>query len=210
MALAKGPHVSDMPGMSPEEQLLVGLSRLGQALRQGTWDSAGNARISPLQADIIRHLAGNPPSRRQGDLVTALASTAPTISDAVRTLVTKGLLERSRDLADTRAINLTLTDSGRVEAIRLAAVSPPVRAALDALTPEDVASMLRGTVTMIRVLQQHHAIPVSRTCVTCRFYRPAQPASPESPHHCQLVDADFSDAQLRLDCPEHEPASPAS
>jgi hypothetical protein len=66
--------------------------------------------------------------------------------------------------------------------------------------------MLRGTVTMIRVLQQHRAIPVSRTCVTCRFYRPAEPATPELPHHCRFVGADFPDAELRLDCPEHEPA----
>lgn len=201
--------MSDDPGMTPKEQLLVGLGRLGQALRLGAWDHAGNARISPLQADIIRYLAGNSPSRRQSDLVTALASTAPTISDAVRTLVTKGLLARARDLVDTRAVNLTLTDAGQAEAVRLATIPPPLRAALDALTPEDVANMLRGTVTMIRVLQQHKAIPVSRTCVTCHFYRPAQPPNPQFPHHCRLVDADFSDAQLRLDCPEHEPIVPA-
>lgn len=204
--LGEGASVSEMPGLTPQEQLLIGLGRLGQALRSGAWDSAGSARISPLQADIIRHLAGNPLSRRQGDLVTALASTAPTISDAVRALVAKGLLERTRDLVDARTVSLALTDSGRVEAARLAVIPPPLRAALDALTPEDVAGMLRGTVAMVRVLQQHRAIPVSRTCVTCCFYRPAQPPSPELPHHCRFVDADFSDAQLRLDCPEHEPA----
>lgn len=200
--------MSDAPGMSPEEQLLVGLSRLGQALRLGAWDSAGSARISPLQADILRYLAGGPPSCRQADLVAALASTAPTISDAVRTLVAKGLLARARDLADTRAVNLTLTAAGRVEAVRLAAVPPALRAALDVLTAEDVAGMLRGTVRMIRVLQEHRAIPVSRTCVTCRFYRPAEPPSAQLPHHCRYVGADFADTQLRLDCPEHEPATP--
>lgn len=193
--------------MTPREQLLVGLSRLGQALRLGAWDSAGSARISPLQADIIRYLTGNPPSRRQTDLVTALASTAPTISDAVRTLVTKGLLARTRDLADTRAVTLTLTVAGQAEATRLATIPPPLTAALAALTPDEVASMLRGTATMIRVLQQHRAIPVSRTCVTCRFYRPAEPPTPALPHHCRYVNADFADAQLRLHCPEHEPAA---
>jgi DNA-binding MarR family transcriptional regulator len=200
--------MSDLPGMSPTEQLLIGLSRLGQALRLAAWDGAG-ARLSPLQADIIRHLAGNPRSRRQGDLVTALASTAPTISDAVRTLTSKGLVERTRDLVDTRVLNLSLTEAGLAEAARLAVVPPPLRAALDALTPEDVAGMLRGSATMIRVLQQHQAIPVSRTCFTCRFYRPAEPATAQLPHHCRFVDADFADSQLRLDCPEHETATAA-
>lgn len=197
-----------MSGLTPEEQLLIGLSRLGQALRLGALGSAGDARISPLQADILRHVAGNPPACRQGDLVAALASTAPTISDAVRSLVVKGLLERTRDLADARTVNLVLTPAGHAEAERLSVVPAPLRAALAALTPTDVAGMLRGTATMIRVLQEHRAIPVSRTCVTCRFYRPADSADPERPHHCDYVGADFADAQLRLDCPEHEAAVP--
>jgi DNA-binding MarR family transcriptional regulator len=203
----EGTFVSDEPGIAPEEQLLVGLSRLGQALRLGALGNAGSARISPLQADIIKYLAANPQPRHQRDLVTALASTAPTISDAVRVLATKGLLERTRDLAGTRTVNLTLTASGLVEAARLAAIPPSLRAALDALAAEDVANMLRGTVTMIRVLQQHRAIPISRTCVTCRFYRPADPPSPQLPHHCLYLGTDFPDAQLRIECPEHEPPS---
>jgi len=199
--------LSEVPGMTPQEQLLVGLHRLGQALRQGAWDSAGSARISPLQADILRHLARNAPSRRQSDLVVALASTAPTISDAVRVLVGKGLLERTKDLVDTRAVNLVLTAAGKVEAARLATIPPALRAALDALDADDVAGMLRGTVKMIRALQEQRAIPVSRTCVTCRFYRPAQPPGSAHPHHCLFVGADFGDAQLRLDCSDHEPAA---
>lgn len=196
----------ERPDLTSREQLLVGLHRLGQALRLGALDSAGSARISPLQAEILRHLASDPPSRRQSDLVNALVSTAPTISDAVRVLVGKGLLERTKDPIDTRAVNLRLTPTGEDEAARLATIPPPLRAALDALDADDVASMLRGTVRMIRVLQEQHAIPVSRTCVTCRFYRPAQPPDPERPHHCLFVGADFADAQLRLDCAEHEPA----
>jgi DNA-binding MarR family transcriptional regulator len=200
--------MSDLPGMSPAEQLLVGLSRLGQALRLAAWDGAG-ARLSPLQADIIRYLAGHPRPSRQGDLVTALASTAPTISDAVRTLTSKGLVERSRDLVDTRVLNLSLTSTGQAEAARLAVIPAPLRAALDALSTDDIAGMLHGSATMIRVLQQHRAIPVSRACFTCRFYRPAEPAGTELPHHCRFVNADFADAQLRLDCPEHEPVTAA-
>lgn len=199
--------MSDVPDLTSQEQLLVGLYRLGQALRLGAWESAGSARISPLQADILRYLARNPPSRRQSDLVVALASTAPTISDAVRVLVDKGMLARTKDLTDTRAVNLVLTTAGTDEATRLATIPPPLRAALDALHDDDVAAMLRGTVRMIRVLQEQHAIPVSRTCVTCRFYRPAQSADPARPHHCLYVGADFADAQLRLDCQEHEPAA---
>ncbi|WP_395296060.1 MarR family winged helix-turn-helix transcriptional regulator [Kitasatospora hibisci] len=197
-----------LPGLSPSEQLLIGLARLGQAVRLSTWHNAGPTKLTPLQADILLYLAGDPRPRRQGEIVTALASTAPTVSDAVRALAAKELVDRQRDRTDTRAVTLTLTGAGRAEAERLAVVPPPLRDALAALDEDDVAAMLRGTTAMVRVLQQHRAVPVSRTCVTCRFYRPdAHPENPHEPHHCDFVDAPFGDGGLRLDCPDHETAA---
>ncbi len=196
-----------MPGLSPSEQLLIGLSRLGQAVRLSAWHNAGPTKLTPLQSDILLFLDGDRRPRRQGEIVTALASTAPTVSDAVRALAGKDLVDRQRDPADSRAITLVLTEAGRTEAARLATIPEPLRAALDGLGEEDVAAMLRGTTSMIRILQQWHAIPVSRTCVTCRFYRPdAHPGDLRHPHHCAFVDAAFGDVDLRLDCPDHQTA----
>jgi DNA-binding MarR family transcriptional regulator len=201
--------VSPPPVMPPGEQLLLALNRLGQAARLSAWHNAGPTHLTPLQADILLNLSGGPQPRRQAELVEALASTPPTVSDALRILTAKGLLDRARDPADARAVTLTLTELGRTEAARLATVPGPWRAALDALTPRDVADLLRGVTTMIRVLQEQRAIPVSRTCVTCHFYRPAaDPQADGHPHHCRLVDADFADLDLRVDCPEHQPSPP--
>jgi hypothetical protein len=58
----------------------------------------------------------------------------------------------------------------------------------------------------VRALQVRGRIPVSQMCVTCRFFRPDAHAGALRPHHCALVDAPFGDAQIRLDCPEHQPA----
>jgi hypothetical protein len=49
---------------------------------------------------------------------------------------------------------------------------------------------------------------MSQMCVTCRFFRPYAHPGAAAPHHCALVDAPFGDAQIRLDCPEHQ-AAPA-
>ncbi|GCE02531.1 MarR family winged helix-turn-helix transcriptional regulator [Embleya hyalina] len=195
------------PGLSPTEHLLLGLTRLGQAVRLTAWHNGGPAKLSPLQADILLYLAADARSRRQGEIVKALASTPPTVSDAMRALTTKGLVDRRRDPVDTRAVTLTLTDAGRAEADRLSVIPAPLREALDALPDADVAAMLRGTTAMIKVLQEHDAIPVSRTCVTCRFFRPdAHPRDPDRPHHCAFVDAPFGPGELRVDCADHEPA----
>ncbi|GIH89865.1 MarR family winged helix-turn-helix transcriptional regulator [Planobispora siamensis] len=197
----------EVPGPPRDEQLLAGLAKLGQAVRMSAWRNAGPYGLSPLQADILAFLAGDDRPRRQGEVVAALASTAPTVSDAMRALTGKGLVSKARDAVDARASVLTLTDIGRQEAARLSAVPEPLRAAVAALDPDDLAAMLRGASAMMRVLQERRAIPISRMCLTCRFYRPdAHPDDPARPHHCMFVDAPFGDGELRLDCPDHEPA----
>ncbi|MEV7990957.1 MarR family winged helix-turn-helix transcriptional regulator [Streptomyces sp. NPDC086077] len=195
--------MTDVPGMPPHEQLMVGLTRLGQALRISSYRNAGPYRLSPLQADILTLLAGDPRPRRQSELTRTLASTAPTISDAVKTLTAKELVERRRDPADARAVTLTLTGAGRAEAERLVRLPEEFAEAMDTLTADDLAAMLRGASSMIRSLQDSKAIPVSRMCLTCDHFRPEAHPGTDRPHHCAFVDNAFGDAELRLDCPDH-------
>jgi DNA-binding MarR family transcriptional regulator len=201
------PNDNEVPGLPPEHQLLAGLARLGQAIRMEAWRNSGPHNLSPLQADIITYLDEDARPHRQGEIVAALASTPPTVSDAVKVLRAKGLVAGSRDPADARAVALGLTPEGQAEARRLSVASATLTGAVSVLSGPDFAAMLRATVTMMRELQDRHAIPVSRMCLTCRFYEPeAHPEDPAHPHHCHFVDAPFGDAELRVTCPDHDPA----
>jgi hypothetical protein len=77
---------------------------------------------------------------------------------------------------------------------------------LEALSDHDRASFLRLLVTLIRALQEARAIPVQRMCATCTHFRPHAHADAACSHHCTFVDVAFGDANLRLDCGDHEPA----
>ncbi|GIF12854.1 MarR family winged helix-turn-helix transcriptional regulator [Actinoplanes teichomyceticus] len=199
--------MSEVPGPPSVSQLLIGLARLGQAVRMEAWRNAGPHNLSPLQADIVTLLHGKPHPIRQGEIVTALASTPPTVSDAVKVLRKKELLEGSRDPGDARALLLGLTPLGREEADRLRSQSETLSGAVAALSPSDFAAMLRGTTTLMRELQERRAIPISQMCLTCRFFVPrAHPDNPDRPHHCNFVDTPFGDAELRVTCPDHETA----
>ncbi|WP_177320109.1 MarR family winged helix-turn-helix transcriptional regulator [Actinoplanes philippinensis] len=198
--------MADVPGMPPTGQLLVGLARLGQAVRMEAWRNAGPHHLSPLQADIILLLHGRGGALRQGEIVTALASTPPTVSDAVKVLRKKELVDAGRDPGDARVMLLGLTPAGHDEAARLAIQSEKLTDAVSALDPADFAAMLRGMTHLMRELQDRRAIPVSQMCLTCRFFVPQAHADPLRPHHCDFVDAPFGDAELRVTCPDHDPA----
>ncbi len=196
--------MAEVPGLPPASQLLAGLARLGQAVRMEAWRNAGPYNLSPLQADIVALLHGSRAPLRQGEIVEALASTAPTVSDAVKVLRRKELLDAARDPGDGRILRVGLTELGRAEAARLTVVSEKLGGAVSALSGDDFAAMLRGTVTLMRELQERKAIPVSQMCLTCRFYVPDAHPGQDRPHHCNYVDAPFGDAELRVTCPDHE------
>ncbi|MGN9812820.1 MarR family winged helix-turn-helix transcriptional regulator [Micromonospora sp. BQ11] len=202
--------MSEVPGLPPAHQLLLGLARLGQAVRMEALRNAGPYNLSTLQADIIAFLHGDPRPRRQGEIVVGLASTAPTVSDAVRVLRAKNLIEGTRDPEDARAVLLRLTSAGRAEAARLSVVSGTLSEAISALSESDFAAMLRGATTVMRELQERQAIPISRMCLTCRFFEPDAHPQDVRMHHCHFVDAPFGDAELRVACPDHDEVDAAS
>ncbi|WP_035855864.1 MarR family winged helix-turn-helix transcriptional regulator [Cryptosporangium arvum] len=196
--------MSDVPGPPPASQLLVGLARLGQAVRMEAWRNAGPHNLSPLQADILTLLHGGRGALRQGDIVTALASTPPTVSDAVKVLRRKELLDATKSPGDARVILLSLTPAGEAEAARVNVASEELSGAVETLDEADFATMLKSTVTLMRELQDRRLIPVSQMCLTCRFYVPDAHRGTDRPHHCDFVDQPFGDAELRVTCPDHE------
>ncbi|HUQ55576.1 MarR family winged helix-turn-helix transcriptional regulator [Lentzea sp.] len=195
----------DVPGFPPNTQLLAALARLGQATRMEAVRNAGPHNLSPLQADIIALFRRDSAVLRQSDIVTALASTAPTISDAVRVLRKKGLVDATADMADARARLLRLTPAGEAEAERVNVFSESLVEAVETLSPQDLAAILRVSTRLMRELESRSLIPTSRMCPTCRFFVPnAHPGDESRPYHCNFVDAAFGDAEIRVTCPDHE------
>lgn len=190
-------------------RLTAGLSKISLALRTRAWREADRRGISPTQAQILSVLLnrGGPSGMTLSQLAESLAITPPTASDAVSALVRKRLIRRSRQSADARFVNLRLTPAGRREAELTASWPDFLLGAIDTLSPGEQAVFLRGLIKMVRQLQLSGAIPVSRLCVTCRFFRPGVYPDRERPNHCDFVNAPFGDRQLRLDCPDHETAS---
>jgi hypothetical protein len=78
--------------------------------------------------------------------------------------------------------------------------------AVRTLDPDEQAALYRALLKTVRALQVRGRIPISQMCVTCQFFRPYAHPGTTQPHHCALVDAPFGDAQIRLECPEHQAA----
>jgi len=185
------------------KQIISGLSRIAIFLRSQEWKKAGQMNLTATQGQVLSLLAARGPARI-GTVAEGLAVAQPTATNAVGALVRKGLIEKRVDPADARAALLHLTRAGSDKAREISGWPEALQAAVDELDAAERAAFLRSLTRIIRSLQRQRAIPVQRMCATCVHFRPNVHDDADAPHHCAFVDAAFGDAQLRLDCGDHE------
>lgn len=190
------------------KQLASGLLKIGQAIRSHSWAGGEELGLTPTQGQVLGLLLHHQDrDMRVGDIAHELSVAQPTASVAIRSLVTKGFVEKSTARNDARAVALRLTPIGRNLAMQSQTWTDFLLNAIEELDPEEQAVFQRATIKMIRSMQERGQVPIARMCVTCTHFRPNVNDDELSPHHCALVGADFGDRQLRLDCPEHTSAA---
>jgi DNA-binding MarR family transcriptional regulator len=188
---------------------LIGLEKIGLALKSQSWQDAEQQGLTPTQGQILALLIGKSETgMRLSEVAKNLAVTAATASDAVTSLIEKGLVQKTRSPDDGRAIAITLTPHGQQAAAQTASWSDFLLTTVDELSQTEQVIFLRGLIKIIRKLQQQGQISVAKMCVTCRFFVPNHHPNSERPHHCALVNAPFADGNLRINCPENVTAEP--
>lgn len=183
---------------SLDGRLGQGLAKLSMALQHEQRAASSRFGLSPTQAQIVVTVAERPV--RLGDLAGRLGLGAATVSESVSAAEAKGLVARTPDPKDARAILIEVTPEGRAVASDLARWPDFLTGALDLLNDDERGQLLTTTIKLIGRLQEEGRIPVARMCVSCVHFRPNVHADPAAPHHCAFVDSAFGDRDLRVDC----------
>ena len=198
----------DQHNDSLEQRIAIGLAKLGTALRHQAWRQGSPKGLTPTQGQILTFLSSRP-GATLAEVSEALAVRPATASGAVATLETKSLVKKTRRPGDARVLSLSLTAEGLQVAAETIQWPTFLIEAIGDLSDNERQTFLRALVLMIRNLQRRGEIPVSRMCLSCHYFRPDVHSDSPRPHHCAFVDAPFGDADLRLECRDHEPAEEA-
>ena len=191
-----------------DKKIVAALERISQAYRVLLQQEAQGRGLSPIQARFLVHLLHHPGELgRVGRLAEEFGLSRATVSDAVRTLEYKGLVRREPWPRDGRVATLSLTPAGEEAATGLSGWADVVEGQLGSFALEEKVAVMRFLMRLISSLQGEGVISVARMCVSCRFFRPDAHPRSATPHHCALLDQPLSGADLRTDCPEHEPAA---
>jgi len=184
-----------------ESKILNGLERLSEALKSLLWEKAKIYGISPIQIQILLFVSDH---RLDICNVSSLARefnlTKATISDAVKVLLKKRLLEKDFSPTDNRRYNLFLTTEGNELVKDLAAYSTPISEELAKLEEQELIGVYQTITKLIFQLHQRGIIQVQRTCFKCRYYS----GDKENQHFCNFLNKKLERQEIRLDCKEFE------
>ncbi|MBI3805699.1 MAG: MarR family transcriptional regulator [Nitrospirae bacterium] len=203
----KDPFDDDLP---LDQKILIGLEQVGQAIALLFETESRKENLSALQMRIVLSLLEPHHPDTVGTLSREMGVTAPTVSDATRTLEKKAYLNKKRSEGDSRVVQLSLTSEGKRLARGLNGKRARLLEVIAGLSGDEKSTLLSVLIKLTRGLQDHGLISVSRMCVSCEFFKPNAYPGSEKPHHCGFVDAPFGEPELRLDCPEHIPAEASS
>ena len=112
-------------GAPQADGLAAGIARLRRALRRGARAADPASSLAVAQLELLAAIAEHPGSR-PGQLARRLNMRANTVTTIVNGLSALGMLERIAAEDDRRAVELTVTEAGRLAVLAWQAVNAAV------------------------------------------------------------------------------------
>jgi len=185
-----------------ESRIVASLERISQSFRVLLWDESKEHGLSPIQVQILIFLLHHSTEKRK---VSYLASefnmTKATISESVKTLEQKELIQKVSELNDTRSYVINLTAKGRSIADKASFFTRQLQVPIDQLDESEKQTMLSNLIDIIKHLNNVGLISIQRMCYSCRFFREGGKGEA---HYCMLLNQHLMPSQIRIDCDEHE------
>jgi DNA-binding MarR family transcriptional regulator len=183
-----------------ESRIVVALERISEAFRVLLWNESKEYSLSPIQIQILIFVYFHSQDKcKVSYLADEFNMTKATISDSVKVLLAKDLVAKETDPIDTRSYSLSLTTEGKKIAQKASFFASSIEQPLEKLTEEKKNIMLNGLLKLIYDLNKSGIITIQRMCFTCSNYQ-----NTDGQHYCKLLQSKLQDAELRIDCPEHE------
>ncbi|HEX2185601.1 MAG TPA: MarR family winged helix-turn-helix transcriptional regulator [Chloroflexota bacterium] len=192
----------------PGARVAMSLLRLAQAIKKLSQEDGAAAGLTPVQAQTLLFIRYTKPFlTTMGNLARALGATHVTAVGVVNVLIAHNLVTKVPNPLDRRSSLLRLTPAGEAACQRLEHWGLTLEASVGQLPPDELAALERGLGAIIWSLRAVGQLHVGEPCRGCYYFTPdARPGAAE-PHRCGLIDGYLSEADARLDCPDHTPAA---
>ncbi|MCU0437390.1 MAG: MarR family transcriptional regulator [Raineya sp.] len=183
-----------------ESKIIVALERISEAFRVLLWNESKEFGLSPIQIQILIFINFHAEKLcKVSYLAEEFSLTKATISDSIKVLLQKNLIEKIVDEQDTRSYSIRLTQEGKTTSQKLSLFANTLKKPLNTLSEAHKKDLWNSLVVMIQSLQQANIISLQRMCLNCQNYQ-----EEDNKHFCKLLGQELTQEALRIDCPEHQ------
>lgn len=181
-------------------KIISALERIAEVYKSLLWEKAKNFGISPIQIQVLLFISNHTKDLcNVSQLAKEFNLTKPTISDVIKVLHSKQLIEKDFSDADKRKYSLFLTNSGKELIINIADFSLPIAKELDKINQNEQKQLFATLSQLIYKLNVSGVLEVQRTCFGCTFYDKTN----NNEHYCNLIETKLKSEEIRIDCPEY-------
>jgi DNA-binding MarR family transcriptional regulator len=185
-------------------KIVAGLERISEAFKVLLWQKAKQLGLSPIQIQLLIFIAYH---KNELCNVSHLAKefniTKATISDAIRVLGNKQLIDKDFSSTDSRTYTILLTHTGKNIVTQTEDFADPLKSQLSNIEQGDLETLFNTMNKLIYQLNVNGILTVQRTCYGCVFYNRS-----EEQDYCNLLNMELLNTDIRLDCPEFETKTP--
>lgn len=184
-----------------EDKIISILEKLTSVVQFLRCDTGRKYGLAPLQTRIMLSLGKQDTYYFSITRISEeLELSKPTVSDAIKTLESKGLIFRRVVLSDKRRSRIMLTGQGERVVEKLRSWSDGVKDQLHQFPHSLRANGLFFLMELVSSLKESGVINVARMCNSCcNFIKNLHPGA-ERPHFCQLLDKEVRNSELKIGC----------
>lgn len=185
------------PMSTPSPQYTI--ERLANLIRGETRNRLTQYGLLPVQLEALHYLAiCNRYSDTPMAVTEFLGQTKGTVSQTLKVLEKKGLIQKSPDQKDKRVTHLQITTEGRHLAEEFV-TSPLLTKAIEQL-PQNTAELLQVSLNnLLRNAQQINQFKPFGVCATCIHHRKKE----DGEYICNLTKEALTENDVTLICREH-------
>ena len=192
----------DYQNNSVDGRIAVALERISEAFRVLLWDEGKKHSLSPIQVQVLIFLLHHSSDKGKVSLLAQeFNMTKATISDTIRSLQEKKLINKVKETHDSRSFTIHLTAKGKEIALKTSLFTQELETPIGQMHADDKESLLLSLIGIIHHLNKAGIITIQRMCFTCVHYESNYEGHQ---HYCQLLHQKLETTELRVDCREHE------
>jgi len=186
---------SDLPS-----KIVVALEKISEAYRVMLWEKSKTYKLSPIQIQILVFINSH---KSEYCTVSYLAEefniTKATISDSVKSLLSKNYIEKLENVNDIRSYLIKLTDTGEELIENLNSYSIQMINPINDLGSAKQLQLWESLSSIIQNISTSNLISMKRMCFTCKHY-----SKRYDQYYCELFEQELKQIDIRLDCAEHQ------